>query len=430
VSILILHRNPLEPFPYHEWLSDYDDDIVVLADRDRILSSGEQPPVAGSGRVHLELLPDFLDGSRVRARALELAAEHGSRLVLAHHEGDIEHAAYLRRFLGLPGPYPQDVLAFRDKAVMKARLRGAGIATAEYAVVGNADQARAFAQQYGYPLVLKDKAGFNAIGLRILHDADELARCVAQAWCGSGENRGELLLEAFVPGRMCHVDGLVADGRTVLAWPSQYQYDLASFGSDHGARVDLTLDRDDPLTPRLLALTDAALTALRGEEDGGAPSRLRDHAFHAEIFHTPDDRLVVCEIACRPAGAKVRHVLDSLFGVDLFAYTTRIQAGLPVPAIDEHLRPGDRPQPRQMAGQVLMMKRPGFIRSLPDPPRQPWVERFWRYAEPGQTITPSAGSADFLLAAVGSAPDRGECERRLRALGSVFQNETDIVEHP
>ncbi|MFI5932114.1 acetyl-CoA carboxylase biotin carboxylase subunit family protein [Actinoplanes sp. NPDC051494] len=423
MSVLILHRNPLEPFPYHEWLADYPGDVVILAAQDRVEYAGERVPVVAHPGTRVELLPDFFDGDRLRARALELAVEHGVRHVVAHQEGDIEHAAYVRAALGLDGAYPADVLGFRDKVVMKARLRAAGIGTAEYAMVGNAEQAQAFAREHGFPVVLKNRDGFNSIGLRILRDEAELGRCAEQTW-GGPEPRGELLIETFVPGRMCHVDGLVAGGRTVLAWPSQYQYDLASFGVDPGARVDLTLDPDDPLTPRLLELTGTAVDVLRD----GAPGRMADHAFHAEIFHTPDDRLVVCEIACRPGGAKVRHVLDSLFGVDLFEAVTRLQAGLPVPGLDGLASPGERPRPRRMAGQVLMMKRPGLVRSLPEPPGLAWVERFWRYAEPGETIPPAAGSADFLVAAVGSAPDRAECERRLRALGDRFLTETEIVE--
>lgn len=222
---------------------------------------------------------------------------------------------------------------------------------------------------------------------------------------------------------MCHVDGLVVGGRTVLAWPSQYQYDLCSFGSDPGARVDLTLDADDPLTERLLELTDRILGALK---DPG--SRLRAHAFHAEIFHTPDDRLVLCEIACRTAGAKIREVFHTLFGFNLGEYTTRAELGLPLPMLEPAMRVGDLPRPRAMAGQVLTMKRPGVVRSLPTVPDDPWVERFWRYARPGQRIAPASGSSDFLTAAVASAPTRGECERRLRELGARIVATTEIVE--
>lgn len=420
MSVLILHRNPLEPFPYDRWLADYRGDVVVLASRDKIELFGEQVPSGNLGYALLEVLDNFDDEELVRKRALELAAKFGVEYVVAHHEGDVDTAAWLRERLNLPGAWTADVRPFRDKALMKRLLRQAGIEVARHIVCRTAEDALAFAERHGYPVVLKNRAGYNAIGLRIVGNREELADLVAQVYADGP--RDDLLLESYVPGRMCHVDGLVLDRRVALAWPSQYQYDLASYGTDHGARVDLTLDRDDPLTERLLALTDKILRALY--LPGG---RLKDHAFHAEIFHTPDDRLVLCEIACRPSGAKVREVIHTLFGFNLAECATRVQVGLPLPGADEALRSGPPPQPRCMAGQVLLMKRPGHVRSVPEVPGEPWVEHFWVYARPGEVISPATGSSDFLAAAVASAPTRVECERRLRDLGARFEAQTKIV---
>lgn len=433
MSVLILHRNPFGPFPYRAWLDGdvpgldggepYRGDVVVLADRDKIRLAGEEPPDgAGHGFTRLELF-DTLDDETVPERALALAEEHGVTHVVAHHEADVALAAELRERLGLDGAWSADVAPFRDKALMKRLAGQAGIEVAPHTVAGTAAQARDFAERHGFPVVLKHRSGYNSVGLRILADRDELQACLAEAY-GDG-SRDDLLVEAYVPGRMCHVDGLVVDGRTVAAWPSQYQYDLASFGADPGPRVDLTLDVDDPLTPRLLALIERTLAALKPEG-----SRLRTHAFHAEVFHTPDDRLVLCEIAGRSGGAKIREVFETLFGIRLAVHVTRAEAGLPLPAIEGVPGDGAPLRPRCMSGQVLTMKRPGLVRSLPAVPDEEWVKGFWLFAEEGQVIAPAAGSADFLTAAVGSAPTRVECERRLRALGDRIIAETKIVPLP
>jgi biotin carboxylase len=419
MSVLILHRNPLEPFPYDRWLSGYEGDIVVLAARDKIARAGEAVPTGDLGYTRLELMDDFDDEELLFKRALELAAEFAAEYVIAYNEADVNLAAALRERLGLAGAWTADVLPFRDKALMKRRAQASGIEVARHTVPHTAADALAFAAREGFPLVFKDRAGFNAIGLRILHDPGELEDYLAVAYDGSP--REDLLLEAFVPGRMCHVDGLVSGGEVVLVWPSQYQYDLASFGTDPGARIDLTLDPADPLTRRLVALTEEILTALRPPG-----SRLRDHAFHAEIFHTPDDRLVLCEIACRPGGAKIREVFHAIFGVNLGECATRVQVGLPIPTLEPAVPGGSRPRPARMAGQVLMMKRPGRIHSVPAVPEDDWVERFWLYGGPGQVVPPAGGSSDFLTAAVASGPDRAECERRLRALGARFEAQTRI----
>lgn len=83
-----------------------------------------------------------------------------------------------------------------------------------------------------------------------------------------------------------------------------------------------------------------------------------------------------------------------------------------------------------MAGQVLMMKRPGLLRSVPAVPDELWVEHFWLYGEAGQVIPPASGSSDFLTCAVATAPTRTECERRLRELGARFEAQTEITAAP
>lgn len=408
MSVLIIHRNPFEPYPYRYWLEGYDGDAVVLACRDRIVGAGEEVPTDHIGLAHLEVVPDFSDEELQFQQALELAEKFEVAHVVAHHEADVLVAARLRERLGLPGAWTADVLPYRDKSVMKRMLAEAGIEVARYAVADSADDVWAFAAEHGFPVVVKEVAGFNSIGLRVLDGQEPL------------DVTGPVLVESFVPGKMCHVDGLVVGGRTVLSWASQYQYSLSSFGSDPGARVDLTLDVSDPLSARLLELVDRAVAALRVSDRHG------DHAFHAEVFHTPDDRLVVCEIAARTGGAKIREVATAIFGVNHGECMTRAQLGLPMPALAAPLAGGPPLAPSRMGGQVLMMKRPGVVEALPSAVVEPWVSRFWRYAEVGDVIPPAAGSADFLLVAVATGADRAEAESRLRALGARFEAQTRI----
>ncbi|GAB3898606.1 hypothetical protein [Microbispora bryophytorum] len=418
-SVVIVHRNPLEPFPYDRWLRDHEGPVVILAARDRFEPFGEPIPEGNLGYTHLEL---FDHDDEVAGRVARLAAEYGATHLIGEHEADVLRVAALREELGLPGARAADVLPFRDKALMKEHAARAGVEVAPHAVPRTAADVEAFADVHGFPLVVKNRAGFNSIGLRIMRDRDALTAFLTEAYGSRRDGRrDDLLLEAYVPGRMCHVDGLVVNGEVVLAWPSQYQYELASFGTDSGSRVDLALDPGDPLTGRLLELTGRTLAALR--RPGG---RLRDHAFHAEIFHTPDDRLVLCEIACRSGGGKIREVFHTLFGVNLAECSIRAQLGLPLPDVERAVRPGRRPEPARMAGQVLMMKRPGFIHALPDVPPEPWVEHFWLYARPGQVVPPASGSADFLTVAIASAPSRAECERRLRSLGARLEEQVRI----
>ncbi|WP_329192579.1 MULTISPECIES: ATP-binding protein [unclassified Streptomyces] len=416
MSALVLHRFPLEPFPYDRWLAGLDGGVVMIAARDKIVAGREPVPDGPGGYRHLELIDTFDDEDLVDRLARDLIQEYGVTHVIAHHEADLIRAAALREKFGLPGQLPEEVLPFRDKVLMKRKLAAAGIAVAPHTLPRTADEARAFAAEHGLPLVFKARDGFGSVGLRTVRSVEELEQHLSEAFAPGAGPREDLLLEAYVPGRMCHVDGVVAGGRTVMAWPSQYQYELSSFQADSGARVDLTLDPSDPLSPRLLELAQAALAAL------GGPA---DFAFHAEVFHTPDDRLVVCEVAARPAGARIREVLTAVFGVHPVELASRAHTGLRLPAL-ERLPEGGRLEPLRMAGQVLMMKRPGTVRGIPATPEEPWVEFYGVFAEPGEVLAEAALSSDFLAAAVLSAPTREECEKRLRELGARFEAEIVI----
>lgn len=168
MTALVLHRFPLGPFPYDRWLAELDGGVVLIAARDRIEGAREQVPDGDGGYRRLVVLDDFEDEELLDSTALELAEEYGITHVIAPHEADLMRAARLREKFGLPGQLPDEVLPFRDKALMKRRLEAAGIEVAPYALPATADDARDFADEHGLPLVFKARDGFGSIGLRIV----------------------------------------------------------------------------------------------------------------------------------------------------------------------------------------------------------------------------------------------------------------------
>ncbi|WP_328681932.1 ATP-binding protein [Streptomyces sp. NBC_00343] len=415
MSVLVLHQvGSLQAVPYDTWFADHDGDVLLLASRENLDRVGEQLPLASAGYAHTEAVHGYDTSGRLEERALDLAREHGVTHVVAPHERDLERAAVLREILGLPGQRTQTVLPFRDKSLMKELAVAAGVRVAAYREMETATDIVAFADAHGFPVVLKPRDSAGSVGLHILGTREELDTYLAEDFGLYGPDLPNLIAEEYVPGPLCHIDGLVLGGRLALAWPSQYQYALATYATDTGPRIDLTLDVDDPLSHRLLAFTERLLAALPGPEN---------FAFHAEVFHTPDDELVLCEIACRTGGAAIRDIVTLLFGADPTESWLRAEAGLPV-AVG---RPpyGDRPLPRTMTGQLVLMKRPGRVGAVPDavPPEFPWVERFRVFVEPGQTMTAARTSSDFLCTVLVSGPDRAAVEERLR------QVETWFLEH-
>ncbi|WP_328603341.1 hypothetical protein OG943_24990 [Amycolatopsis sp. NBC_00345] len=408
MTVLILHlRGSLRDAPYDRWLSDYDGGLILLASREHLELLGEELPGPESGYTHVEAVSDYQAGGGVEARALQLAREHGVRYVIAPQEQDLERAARLREILDLPGQRFDSVFPFRDKPLMKDTVRAAGVEVAEYQVLECALDLITFAQNHGFPVVVKPRDGAGSFGVRILRTQEALDGFLADDGDLHGTGRSNLMVENYISDTMCHVDGLVIDGRVVYAWPSQYLYALAVFQGDLKGRYDVTLDAGDPLTPRLLDVADRSIAALP------AP---RDFAFHAEIFHTPDDRLVLGEIACRTGGAAQRDIQRALFGLDPTEAWIRAQIGLPLP-----FTPGaPRLTPATLTGQLALLKRPGTVLALPGEPPFDWVLKQNLFIREGQVLEAAAYAADFLVTFVIAAPTRAESVRRMGLLEDWF----------
>jgi biotin carboxylase len=418
MSVLILHhRGSLKATPYDQWLSNYDGKKLLLADPEHLALVGEELPGRDSGYDHVEGIAGYEASGRVEARALELARRHDVKYIIACQEQDLERAAQLREILGLPGQTLPSVLPFRNKLLMKDTASAAGIDVAPYADVECAADILAFADRHGFPIVLKPRDGAGSIGVSILRTREELDRFLASDFALGGSFQSNLLVEGYVEGPMCHVDGLVVDGRVVYAWPSQYLYALIDYKDDLNARMDVTLDADDPLTGRLIDFMDRVL------ENFPAPQHF---AFHAEIFHTPDDRLVLGEVACRTGGAAQRDIQRLMWGLDPTESWIQAQLGMPLAREigSERLRPAT------LTGQMVLMKRPGTVLSVPGLAPFPWVEKQTVFVKPGQVMKAASFSADFVAAYVVTAPTRRQSVQRMKQLEEWFLGKLSLAEAP
>jgi biotin carboxylase len=403
MTALILHRGSLRANPYHHWLDGSGADFVLLGSSEQLALYDEQLPDTAP-YLHAETLPDYDFSPRVAERAAELVREFGVTDIVACQENDIERAAQLRALFGLPGQQPDTAVAYRDKWRMKKAAVAAGIPVAEHALLHAPAELTDFADRHGLPVVVKPRRGAGSIDLAVLRTPQELAawRDAARYTDGSGEPTW--LVEAFVNGSMCHIDGVVLDGEIASLWPSQYTYVLADY-RDRNGRVDIALDPADPMTARLAEFGERVLEAFGGPEH---------FAFHIEVFRTPEDELVLCEAACRAGGAGVRDVQRAMFGFDPAESPVRRQLGLPVGI-------AGRPAPSAIAGQLLFMRRPGVLRRLPDPAHAPaGVAKYQSFAKVGDRVEEAAHSGDFLAAFVVTGADRADCEARIREVEAWF----------
>src|SRR5690606_16739065 len=111
-------------------------------------------------------------------QVLEAARRLGARTPLARVETIDEPlvipAAELRESLGLPGLSKRTATLCRDKAAMKEFLRGRGVPCAQSAAVTSADEAFAFVERVGFPVIVKPRAGFGSLGTHKVENRTEL----------------------------------------------------------------------------------------------------------------------------------------------------------------------------------------------------------------------------------------------------------------
>lgn len=95
--------------------------------------------------------------------------------------------------------YPSaDTLAdIQDKLLQKQRIAAAGLAVPSFEAVYTPEDIRTFAQDHGYPFLLKARRlGYDGYGNATIYNADD----IPAAWKRLGADEGrELLAEAFVP---------------------------------------------------------------------------------------------------------------------------------------------------------------------------------------------------------------------------------------
>ncbi|MDN5795034.1 MAG: ATP-grasp domain-containing protein [Intrasporangium sp.] len=128
-------------------------------------------------------------------------------------------AAQVREATGIPGTSVHTTWLCRDKPSMKEALRQAGVPTAASAAVDTAQEAKEFADQVGYPLILKPRAGAGAAGTVRVDDDGELAAAL-QHFGETGAS--SIAIEEFVQGHEGFYDTITVGGHVAHDWATHY----------------------------------------------------------------------------------------------------------------------------------------------------------------------------------------------------------------
>ena len=386
--LLILNRRGIL-LDLPAWFPRSRHELAVVTARSAL--GGLSPEQAAEAFLRLEVLDDY-DSSALENAVRRLHAELKVTQILTTGEGEVLRAADLRAELGIPGQGVISARAYRDKYLMKSCVAAAGVDVAAMRLARDESELRDFAAAAGYPLVIKPVAGAASVGVHLLADEAALEAFLAR------EGVQGYLAEGFVPGDMYHVDGIMRDGEIVHGWPSRYLYSQWETMSLARPNISGMISRRHPLFRPLHEHTARAIAAL--------PAPPGPCAFHAELFNPSEDRVVFCEIACRPGGGGIVETYERAFGVNLYRATLLGQAG--------RLGRLTVAEPATLFGWAFFPPGKGVLRHLPAACPLPCVRRFAARGKAGKRYSGPAFVTDRIaeLSFVISGDDpRCELER-------------------
>jgi biotin carboxylase len=111
---------------------------------------------------------------------------------------------------------PETVRRCQDKDAMRAAYSARGVAVPPFARCASIEDARAFARDAGFPLVVKPSRGWGQRGVARVDEPQELERAFDEARAHSASAGLPLVVvESWLEGREFSVNGWIEDGRLV-----------------------------------------------------------------------------------------------------------------------------------------------------------------------------------------------------------------------
>ncbi len=276
---------------------------------------GDTPPQALPASTQRYLsgylcVPRLLDEDDVLERASQWLQGRRLDRVLCNWEVMVNLAARMRDRWGVPGMSADVAKGFRDKDVMKQRLQAAGLRVPRACRARSTKQARAAAEQIGFPLIVKPIAGAGSADTHRVATAADL-----DAVLGAVAHVPEVSVEEYIEGEEFTYDTICIAGRPVFENVAQYlPKPLEARNSEWISPVIITVrDLEQSKLSAGIALGRNVLKALA----------MQDGFTHMEWFLTPSGETVFGEIGARPGGARLVDQMNYTCDTDLFVEWAR-----------------------------------------------------------------------------------------------------------
>ncbi|HET9441471.1 MAG TPA: hypothetical protein VFO52_14945 [Longimicrobiales bacterium] len=257
-------------------------------------------------------MPDLYNRVNVINAVSYLARSEHIAAIVPLDEFDVEMAATLREHLRLPGMNESTARFFRDKLAMRMKAQEHGILVPPFTRLFPYDEIRDFFAHYAPPWLLKPRMEASAVGIKKLHDEEQLWRLLDTLH----DLQSHHLLEQFITGDVYHVDSIVVAGQLVFA--ECHRYHKPPFEIYHGGGLfrTSTVERGSAEERELRSITQQVSTSL-GMDRG---------ILHTEYIRGAEDhRFYFLETAARVGGAYIAEMVEAATGVNLWTEWARLE---------------------------------------------------------------------------------------------------------
>ncbi|MFH9739055.1 acetyl-CoA carboxylase biotin carboxylase subunit family protein [Streptomyces roseolus] len=255
------------------------------------------------------------DLEAVRAAVRVLAVRHGRpERIVALKEDDLLIAAALREEWDCPGQRTGQLARFRDKYLMASAVADAGLELPEFALATDEATVLAFADRYGWPVIVKPVMGSSSEGVAKLDGPEELASLRL--------GDGPMMVQRFHPGLIYHVDGVFTGEEIRHLRASRYVNTCLGFRS--GEFLGSVEEDDEAVNEAIREASAGYLRALSDEP----------LVFHLEVFVDRSSGAPRCsflEVGARVGGAEIPFVWREVHGYDLMDAAFQLQMRRPIP---------------------------------------------------------------------------------------------------
>jgi biotin carboxylase len=240
-----------------------------------------------------------------------LARERDIDSIIPLDDFDVEVAASLREHLRCPGMGDTTARFFRDKLAMRVEARDQGIPVPDFVHVLNHAAIHEFTQRVPAPWVLKPRSQAGAIGIKKLHNTEQLWEQVNKL----GDDASNYLIEAYVPGDVFHVDSTVNEKEILFSLPSRYHTPPFDVWNGGGVFMSQTVDPKTQLFKDLQKINQEVISKMR----------LVRGVVHAEFIQGKDGQLYFLEMAARVGGANLDQLVEAASGINHWREWPRLE---------------------------------------------------------------------------------------------------------